>query len=533
VIFRNGVIRTMVPGEPQVEALAVGGSKILAAGTDRVVSALRDRDTRVVDLQGRTVFPGFIDPHHHYVLASVLEHLLLNIGHAKSGHRGEALAQLTAQATATAEGDWIAAGFYDNLLQGGDLTMEELDRVSTRHPIFVLYVNGHVGAANSLAFQRAGIGEDVQTVPGGGHFGRVAGGKHNGLIYEQPALMRFLGVAVQKPSAADSASALTAYLQKAAAAGNTTLHEPGTIKPADVDSLARLSTTLDVRLSASFSTDMLEESRSFADLGTAGKARRIVGSRFSLCGMKFWADGSNQAKMAAQTQPYLSGGEKGELNYAAPEMAALCEAAAEARWSILVHSQGDAAVDAVLDAVERGYGPHPDLGINRIEHATMARLDQMDRMKSLGVQPSFLPDLLYLYGAEYREQLFGVPRAELMCPFGAAVKAGLPFSLHSDAPAMGLPINPLRHVQTAVTRRCATDSSVLGAELVVSVDDAMRAITVNAACHVGLDEVLGTLESGKEADLTILDCDPYSVPPEQISMIGVSETWVAGEQKFS
>jgi predicted amidohydrolase YtcJ len=276
----------------------------------------------------------------------------------------------------------------------------------------------------------------------------------------------------------------------------------------------------------------LEESRSFADLGTAGKARQIVGSRFSLYGMKFWADGSNQAKMAAQTQPYLHDVEKGAVNYDACEMVAVCEAAAEAHWSILVHSQGDAAVDAVLDAVERAYGSHPKFGVNRIEHATMARPDQMDRMKCLGVQPSFLPDLLYLYGANYREQLFGPPRAELMCPVGAAVNAGVPFSLHSDAPAMGLPINPLRHVQTAVTRRCASDDSVLGPDLVVSVDDAMRAITATAACHIGLGEVLGTLEPGKEADLTILEDDPYSVAPEQISRIGVSETWVAGERKF-
>ena len=531
IVFRNGTIRTMVPGRETVQALAIRGATILAAGSADEVDAHAPK-ADVVDLQGRTLLPGLIDPHHHYTLSALLSHVLINIGYAALHTKAQALQQLTAAAATTQPGQWIAAGFFDNLLQGGDLSMGDLDAVSTRHPIFVMYVNGHVGAANSAAFQQAGIGRDVGTLAGGGHFGRAADGTLNGLMYEQSALMRFVALAVPPVTPDAIVTALTAYANQAAAAGNTTLHEPGTVKPEWVEHLAALSNSLPVRLSASFSTDAAEAGKPFAALGPAGRARRIGDSRMSLYGMKIWADGSNQAQMAAQTQPYLNSSGKGAANYPPEQMARLCQTAKDAGWSILVHCQGDAAVDETLDAIEAVYGLHPVTGVNRIEHATMARRDQIDRMKSLGVEPSFIPDFVYLYGGAFRDQIFGPARAEFMSPFGAAAQAGVGFSLHSDAPATGLPINPLRHVQTAVTRRCAIDGSTVGPALALTVDAALRAITVGAARHLGLGDELGTLEPAKQADLTILDADPYGCDPEAIMAIPVSQTWVAGAKRF-
>jgi predicted amidohydrolase YtcJ len=533
VIFHNGSIIPMTVGQRPVEALAIGGGKILAVGSLSDVSAIAHGTTRIVDLKGRALLPGFIDPHHHTVLSAVLAHLLLDIGYVNYTKRAEAIAALTAEAAKTPQGRWIAAGYFDNLLQGGDLSMKELDAISTQHPILVMYVNGHVAAANAIAFERAKIPEDVGELPGGGHFGRGPDDKLNGLIYEEPALLRFLGAAVPPMTPELIAKSLVSYTKQAAAAGNTTLHEPGTVKPEWVEPLAKLSNTLDARLSASFSTDAVEASKAFASLGPRAKARKIAGSRFSLYGMKFWADGSNQAEMAAQTRPYLNTTNKGRTNYSASQMAQICRTARDAGWPILIHCQGDAAVDDALDAIEEAYGANPATGLNRVEHATMARQDQFERMKRLGVEPSFIPDFLYLYGAAYRDQIFGAARANFMVPAGAAAKAGVLFTLHSDSPAAGMPINPLRHVQTAVTRRCAIDNSVVGPDLAITIDQAMRAITVHAARQIGLEDTIGTLEPGKEADLTILDSDPYKASPDVIAHIPVSETWVAGERKFA
>ena len=531
VIFNGGTIRTMA-GHDQIEALAIAGGRILATGSAADIATLAGPKTETVDLQGRTLLPGLIDPHHHYTLAAVLGHALIDVGYSKFHTKADTLAHLKATAAKTEPGQWIAAGCYDNLLQGGDLSSTDLDTVSTEHPIFVMDVNGHVGAANTLAFQKAGIGEDVGVLPGGGHFGRGPDGKLDGTIYEQPALMRFLGIAVPPSTPQLIADAISAYAKTAAAAGNTTLHEPGTVKPEHIDSLAKLSNFLDVRLSASFSTDAAEASKAFATIGPAAKARRIAGSRLSLYGMKMWADGSNQAEMAALSKPYLNSTQQGKANYTPAEFAGLCQAAKDAGWPILIHCQGDAAVEEALNAIEAVYGAHPPTGINRLEHATMARQDQIDRMKALGVEPSFIPDFIHLYGAAYRDQIFGPQRAEFMAPFGAAAQAGVEFSLHSDAPAAGLPVNPLRHVQTAVTRRCAIDGSIIGSDLRLTIDAAIKAVTASAARHIGLADTLGTLERGKEADLTILEADPYTCDPEKIMNIPVSQTWVAGQKKF-
>ena len=530
-IFRNGTIypMTTADGRP-VEALAIGGGKVLAAGSASDVSSVASGTTRIVDLQGRVLFPGFIDPHHHTVLSALLADLVLNVGYPKYSNRAAALAAVKAAVAKAPPGQWIRAGYYDNLLQGGDLSMEQLDAISTQHPIFVIYVNGHVAAANAKAFKLAEIPQDVGELPGGGHFGRAPDGKFNGLIYEEPALLRFLAVAAPPVTPELMAAALASYTKQAAAAGNTSLHEPGTVKPEWVGPLAKLSNTLDVRMSASLSTDSLEASKVFVSLGPGAKARQFPNSRFSLYGMKFWADGSNQAESAAQTKPYLHTTELGNANYSASQMAKLCLAAKEAGWPILIHCQGDAAIDDALDAIEQAYGPNPATGLNRVEHATLARQDQLDRMKRLGAEPSFLPDLLYLYGAAYRDQILGPQRTEFMEPMAACVKASLQFSLHTDSPVS--PAGPLRLAQIAVTRRCSIDKSVIGAGQTITIHEALKAITVHAARQIGLEDSIGTLEPGKEADLSILESDPYKVDPDAISDIKVSETWVAGERKF-
>jgi predicted amidohydrolase YtcJ len=238
--------------------------------------------------------------------------------------------------------------------------------------------------------------------------------------------------------------------------------------------------------------------------------------------MKFWADGSNQAESAAQTKPYLRTTERGKANYTASQMADLCRAAKEARWPILIHCQGDAAIDDALDAIEAAYGAHPATGLNVLQHATLARQDQVERTKRLGVEITFLPDLLHLYGSAWR--------TEFMIPMAACLKAGIAFSLHTDAPVS--PAGPPRLVQIAVTRRCIIDNSVIGADQAVTIDEALKAITIHAARQIGLEDSIGSLQPGKEADLTILESDPYKVSPDAIADTKVSETWVAGDRKI-
>ena len=531
-IFRNGSIYTMSGNAKKVEALAVRNGKILGAGSVNQVMSLTKNKPLMVNLEGRTVFPGFIDPHNHVVLSSLFDQLLINVGFSQYKTKAQVKSFMKTVAAKTPAGQWLAFGFYDNLLQGGDWSMAEINEVSTTHPIFIFYVNGHVGAANSLAFSKVNIPQSIGMLPGGGYFGRDRDGQLNGLIYNEPALMKFADLAVPKPSPELLEKAVVQYAKQAAASGLTTLHEPGTVKPQWVESLAKLSNHLPIRMSASFSSDAIEESKQYTSLGPSNRARILPNSRFSLYGMKCWADGSNQAESAAQTEPYLHTDKKGALSYTQIQMTEICKKAKAADWTMLAHCQGDAAIDEYLNALEAVYGANPSAGLMRVEHATMLRQDQIERMKKLGYEPTFMTDFVYLYGASYRDTIFGPERAAFMVPFAAAHKAGLNYSVHSDNPAAGMPLNPLRHVQIQLMRQCIADGSVVGPDQRVDLDTALRAVTINPSRHIGMEHMLGSLEAGKEADLTILEKDPFQVAMSEIIDIKVSETWVAGQKAF-
>ena len=529
LILRGGTIRPL-PGAPVVSAIAVKGGKVLAVGDESALSGLKTGETKVVDLDGRTLLPGLIDPHNHTILASLIFGLLDDVGYAKFRTRDKLVAHLKQEAADAPKGQWIVGSNFDNLLQGGDFTRAELDVISTEHPIFVWYTNGHDACVNSEALKIAGIPEDVGELPGGGHFGRGPDGKLNGIVYEESAMLKFAVHFLGKITPDIAAKAVTDYSRHMGSVGNTLLHEPGTIRSEWIEPFAKLSNTLACRTSASVMFDDMKGLTPWRSLGL-GKGAPVDNSLFSLCGVKIVGDGSNQTQTGAQTRPYLNSTSKGSPNFDAALLKRMVAEVKAFGLPVQVHCNGDYAVDIALDAIESAYAGSTDFGVNRIEHSTMARPDQIVRMKTLNVQPSFLMNHVRFYGAAYRDQIFGPERAAFMDPAGACVKAGLPFTMHTDAPCSRP--GPLALISTAVTRRCIIDNSVVGPDQAVSLDDAIRAVTIDAARQLGQSDRLGSLEKGKEADFTILESDPYKVSPDAIADIVVSETWVAGERKFA
>ena len=530
VILRGGTIRPL-PGATVSSALAIKGGQVLAVGDESALSGLKTGNTKVVDLAGRTLLPGLIDPHCHTLLASLIFELLDDVGFAKYPTREKVVAHLKEAAASMPKGQWIVGSNFDNLLQGGDFTRAQLDAISTDQPIFVWYTNGHDACVNSEALKIAGISEDIDDLPGGGHFGRGADGKLNGLVYEESAMLKFAVHFLGRITPVVAAKAVTHYAQHMGSVGNTMLHEPGTIRSDWIEQFATLSNTLACRTSASVMFDDMKGLTPWRSLGLGPKGATVAESMFSLYGVKIIGDGSNQTETGAQTKPYLNSTAKGSPNFDAAQMKQMVAEVKAFGLPTLIHSNGDYTIDIALDAIEAAYAGSTDYGINRIEHATMARPDQILRMKKLNVQPSFLMNHLRFYGAAYRDQIFGPERAAFMDPVAACVKAGLPFTLHTDAPCS--PPGPLALISTAVTRRCIIDNSVVGPDQAVSLDDAIRAVTINAARQIGQGDRLGSLEKGKEADFTILESDPYKVSPDAIADIKVSETWVAGERKFA
>jgi predicted amidohydrolase YtcJ len=528
LILRDGTIRPLA-GAPIASALAIKGGKVLAVGDESALSGLKTTNTTVVDLAGRTLLPGLIDPHCHTILASLIFELLDDVGYAKYPTREKLVAHLKQEAADTPKGQWIVGSNFDNLLQGGDFTRTELDAISTDHPIFVWYTNGHDACVNNQALKIAGIPDDVGGLPGGGHFGRGADGKLNGMVFEESAMLKFAVHFLGKITPDVAAKAVTDFCRHMASVGNTMMHEPGTIRSDWIEQFTKLSNTLACRTSASVMFGDTNALAPFLSRGL-GKGAPVNDSLFSLYGVKIVGDGSNQTETGAQTKPYLNSTSKGSPNFDAAQMKQMVAEVKALGLPVQIHCNGDYTIDIALDAIEAAYAGSTDSGVNRVEHSTMARPDQILRMKTLNVQPSFLMNHVRFYGAAYREQIFGPERAAFMDPAGACVKAGLPFTLHTDGPCS--PPGPLALISTAVTRRCIIDNSVVGPDQAVSLDDAIRAVTLDAARQLGQGDRLGSLETGKEADFTILERDPYKVDPDAIADIKVSETWVAGERKF-
>ena len=529
VIITGGTIVPMT-GAPNVGALAVSGGKIVAAGSTSSVMGLKAKNTKIVNLDGRTLLPGFVDPHHHVIAASVYLELLMDVGYHIYPTRVQLIDAMRGVAARTPPGQWLAFSNFDNLLQGGDLSRDILDSVSTQHPILVWYTNGHDGCVNSKALEIAQVPENVGVIPGGGHYGRDASGKLNGLVYELPAILKFGRLAVPKLTPQIVTKAIRDYTRMVSSFGNTFMHEPGTVMCEWLEPYSKLSNSLPARVSCSIMYDDMKNLEPYKKLGLGAKGAQLPNSNLTIYGIKILDDGSDQTETGAQTTPYLNSTSKGATNYPADQLKTMVANVKAFGMPVLIHCNGDLAIDNALDAIELAYGTSTAQGINRIEHSTMVRADQLQRMKKIGVQPSFLMNHLRLYGAAFRDDIFGPERANNTDPAGWCVKTGVPFSLHTDSPCS--PLGSLALVESAVTRRCIVDNSILGKDQAVTVDQALKAVTIDAAKQCGMGDRIGSLEKGKEADFVILEDNPYKVDPDTISKIKISETWVGGQKKF-
>ncbi|MGA9083104.1 MAG: amidohydrolase, partial [Pseudolabrys sp.] len=450
-IFHGGPIIPMTGAQQYAQALAVAGGKIVAVGGNDEIMGLKSASTRVINLDGRTMLPGFIDAHQHTVTGALINAIFTEIGYTKYKSREALFAALRTKADKTPPGEWLLFTSFDNLLQGGDLSMSELDNVSKAHPILVYYINMHTACGNSTAFNAAAISEDIGELPGGGRFGRDSNGKLNGLIYEETALKKF-ATALPKITPELAGKAVIEWLKINASVGNTAIHEAGVLVFGNLlQGYERVAAQSPCRASISLMFDSMKEAEPYKKLGQGARATQIADTLLSIYAMKIVGDGSNQTKSAAQTVPYLSGAEKGALNFNGSEMKAMVAEVKAEGWPVSIHANGDAALDNALDAIEAVYGPNPASGINRIEHCTITRPEQIERMAKLGVQPSFLMNHVYFYGAAYRDSLFGPERANRMDPAADCVRLGLPFTLHTDAPCSN--IGTLQLIQTAVTRK--------------------------------------------------------------------------------
>ncbi|SMF15582.1 hypothetical protein SAMN02745866_01019 [Alteromonadaceae bacterium Bs31] len=535
IVFTGGTVLTVDAEFSQKEAIAVRGNRILAVGSDVDVRKAAGKGARVVDLQGKTLLPGFVDPHTHVIAGSIVDATMDYVGMARFQTTDEVIAHIAKRAAETPAGEWLVFRNFDPAVQEGldVLTFAELDPISLEHPIFVLNASGHLAYANSRAFEIAAISADVEDPPGG-EFVRDAEGKLTGFMKNNVA---FIQIASKYPAMmeADPVEGLITLLKKWSVLGLTTVSELslGALaqSPADAEIMAAAAQTgrLNARIRAypfyTVGTEAWEKAN--IQQGDGNAMARIAG-------YKLVADGSNQGYTGLQREPYLGTEEHRGMAYMeAEELTATALERAKKGWHLAIHGNGDAAIDNILDTCEA----LRDAGIDlskvrpRIEHCSILHDEQIARMKHLGVSASFLIGHVHYWGVAMRDEVFGEEKAQLLDRCRSVEQAGVGFSLHSDF--LVTDPDPLHMIEMAVTRKTWKEADyVLAPQERISVESAIRALTWEAAWQLFSEHEVGSLEPGKFADLVILDKDPRSVNPDMIKEIKIIETWMDGKRVY-
>ena len=524
LIFRGGPVLTSNDQAPRAEAVAVTRGIISAVGLASDVMAHKGPRTQLIDLKGHALAPGFFDVHMHTAFA--IQDSWLDLGPATTKDVEGALAKLKAATASTPPGAWILGKLFDpSIMPGPPITMGLLDSVAPNHPVWILESNGHVAYANSKAFAAAGITDSTPDPPQGRYVRE--NGTLTGRVEEPPAYEPF-SAKMPRPTPQEFADGVRRIFGRAAAAGCTCLHDCGLGSIAgapDVDALsAIMRSDPPVRYSA-----FLVSSHMDTWLGM-GLTPNSGNDRFRLTGIKLWSDGSNQAKTGYQREPYLNSTSVGSLNYTLEELTATMQRAHDLGWQLGVHANGDAAIDAVLQAYASVLTKTPRANHrHRIEHSSILHRDQMQKMKELAISPSFLIGHVYYWGRAFRDDILGPRRANLYDPCRSALEAGLRITLHSDYNVT--PIAPLHFIETAVTRVMRDGGGVLNPDERITAQQALKAVTLDAAWQCRKDDITGSIEPGKCADFVVLEKDPTAVDPATIASIKVVETWLGGYKR--
>ena len=532
-VFAGGTILTVDKSFSEAQAIAIQGNKIIAVGSEADVRKAAGQGAEVIDLKGRVMLPGFVDPHTHMMTGSLIAGLMEYVGVAKFSKTADALAHLRGIAKEKEPGEWIVARNFDPSLQEGPdaLTFDELDGVSTKHPVFVLNSSGHLAYANRAAFKAAGIDESVKN-PDGAEFVRDTSGKLTGTMKNNVA---FLKVLQHYPALgkADPVAALVKMTGEFAKVGLTTLSDLGmgglyAAKDWDAYRQAGATGALKARMRV-YPFYTVDEAWDQAGV-RPGDGDAMV----RIAGYKMIADGSNQGFTGLQREPYLNSTSRG-LEYTSPaELKRLIMKRGGQGWPLAIHGNGDKGIDNILDALQAAKEEGLDIaGLRpRIEHCSILHDEQIARLKELGVSPSFLIGHVHYWGVAMRDEVFGLQKAELLDRCRSVEKAGIGFTIHSDF--FVTDPDPLHMIEMAVTRRTWKEPDfVLAPDERISVESAIRCLTSEAAWQLSSEHEVGSLEAGKLADMVILDKDPRKVAPDTIKDIKVLETWMDGKQVYA
>lgn len=519
LVVTNARVLTQDDALPVAEAFAVKDGRFVAVGSAAEISAMTASGrTRVLDAEGATVVPGFIDAHSHPSGAGLnaLKNVNTNLG--SIARIQEALRE---RAASTPPGEWIIGYMYDDTKQaeGRPLNRRDLDAVSTDHPIVVGHRGGHTGVYNSRAFELAGVTVNTPD-PFGGHFFREDG-ELTGKVAERARAVFDIPSDVTRE---DRAAGVAAICREMNATGLTSVHQAGTGSAdftAYQDAYAAGDLTLRVYAMA--------RGGSYPALRDAG-VRTGLGDAFLRVGpVKFAADGSASERTMAMSTPYAGRPDDyGILTMTQEEIHEVVEDAHRAGWQVAIHANGDVTIDMVLNAYERVQEMWPrNDARHRLEHCSLVNPELLRRIAAGGYIPAPFYTYAHYHGEKWIE--YGEEKMEWMFAHRSFLDHGIPVAPASDhSPG---PYEPLMAIQSMVTRKDFS-GRVWGPSQRISVDQAMRICTMNGAYASFEENEKGSITAGKLADFVMLADDPHDVDPDAIKEIAVLRTVVGGETVF-
>ena len=528
----------MNPSRPEAEVVAIREGRVLAVGSLEEVEGWGQYEIDRT-FESKFLMPGLIEAHCHCTAGSLWKYPYVGFfdRYAPDNHPWPGcksveevicrLVDIEAQMGDAGE-PMIAWGLDPIYFEGERMVAAHLDKVSTTRNIFVLHANGHLATVNTALMHNFGIDHNtnVEGVPKGPN------GKPTGELQEPQAMMLTGEIFNQFIKAYREEATWQNYGREARNAGITTVAELG-FPGLDDDAVAFLQRTINdpdfpVRVSVLYGAYMIENPDWELVADYVAGLREQNSEKLRLGIVKVFLDGSIQAFTARLRAPGYYGRTGNGLWLTPPDNFKNMFLPFHKRGlSIHCHCNGDEAVDVFLDAIENmlAEASWPDHR-HTVEHCQLTTMDQYRRMARLGVCANIFSNHIFFWGDQHYELTVGPDRAQRMEACATALQAGVPFSLHSDAPVT--PMGQLHTAWCAVNRRTASGRT-LGETEKISVYEALKAVTLNAAYTLKLDHEIGSIEPGKLADFTVLENDPLSVAPVELKDIPVWGTVLGGK----
>lgn len=520
-IYYNGTILTM--DQPfQVEAVLTRNGKITAVGRTADLKKTASPSVELVDLHGQTMLPAFIDPHSHITaLGQTLS--LVNLEGTTSYQEIVKQMKNFIHVKHPTPGEWVMGFNYDHndLKEKKHPTRALLDEISTEFPVMLTHVSGHMGVFNTLALKELGIDKNTPC-PEGGKIGHDAAGEPNGYLEEAA----FIQASPKIPRISleqlceNTNKAQDIYLSY----GITTVQD-GLTKAGEMKILTTMAEKNMLKVDVVSYVDLKNSHQLMAENHPYTDGYR---NRFRIGGYKIFLDGSPQAMTAWMTKPYLNKGDYcGYPVYQNDEVKEFVQTSLSENRQLLTHCNGDAAAQQYIDACRSCNN------IAKIRpvmiHAQTLRPDQVPELKPLGIIPSYFVAHTYQWGDIHIKNL-GMERAKEISPAKTTEECGIPFTFHQDSPV--LPPDMLMTIWCAVNRITKAGQNI-GQEQRISVEAALKAVTINAAYQYFEEDSKGSITPGKLSNFVLLERNPLEVPPLELNKINVMQTIREDEVLYS